>query len=82
MNELFRELVRQRLSAAKDCPAKADIVEEITADLTEKYNELTAGGMEPEAARAQVEAGIGDLSEIVAFINEADRRTEEKALPS
>lgn len=77
MNELFRELVRQRLSAAKDCPAKADIVEEITADLTEKYNELTAGGMEPEAARAQVEAGIGDLSEIVAFINEADRRTEE-----
>ena len=39
MNELFRELVRQRLSAAKDCPAKADIVEEITADLTEKYNE-------------------------------------------
>ena len=77
MNELFRELVRQRLSAAKDCPAKADIVEEITADLTEKYNELTAGGMEPEAARAQVEAGIGDLSEIVSFINEADRRTEE-----
>ena len=49
MNELLRELVRQRLSAAKDCPAKADIVEEITADLTEKYNELTAGGMEPEA---------------------------------
>lgn len=77
MNELFRELVQQRLSDAIDCPAKADIVEEITADLTEKYTELTEGGMDPEAARAQVESGIGDLSEIVAFINEANRCTEK-----
>lgn len=77
MNDLFLELVQQRLKDAIDCPAKTDVIEEITADLTEKYNELLSGGMEPEDARAQVEAGIGDLSEIVAFINEANRCTEK-----
>ena len=35
MNEQLRELVRERLSAAADCPAKEDIIEEFNADLTD-----------------------------------------------
>ena len=77
MNEQLRELVRERLSAAADCPAKEDIIEEITADLTEKYNELVSGGAQPEEAMEQVQAGIGDLDEVAAYINEVARRSAE-----
>ena len=40
MHEQLRELVKARLSGAVNCPAKDDIMEEITADLTAKYNDL------------------------------------------
>ena len=43
MHEQLRELVKDRLSGAVNCPAKDDIMEEITADLTAKYNDLLAG---------------------------------------
>ena len=82
MNEQLRELVQNRLSGAVNCPAKEEIVEEITADLTAKYNDLLDCGMEPEAALAKVQEGIGDLSEVVAFINEANRRSEEASKTS
>ncbi len=77
MHEQLRELVKDRLSGAVNCPAKDDIMEEITADLTAKYNDLLAEGMEPEAAFQKVQEGIGDLGEIVSFINEANRRSEQ-----
>ena len=77
MNEQLRELVKKRLAAAVNCPAKDDIVEEITADLNAKYDDLLACGMTPEEAFAKVQEGIGDLREVVAFINEANRRSEE-----
>ena len=77
MNEHLRALVTDRLSGAVNCPAKEDIIEEITADLAAKYADLLDCGMEPEAALAKVQEGIGDLSEVVTFINEANRRSEE-----
>lgn len=82
MNEQLRELVKDRLSGAVNCPAKDDIVEEITADLTAKYNDLLDCGMAPEEAFSRVEAGIGDLSEVETFINEGNRRTEEARQPN
>ena len=77
MNEQLRALVTDRLSGAVNCPAKDDIIEEITADLAAKYTDLTDCGMAPEDALAKVQEGIGDLSEVVSFINEANRRSEE-----
>ncbi len=77
MHEQLRELVKDRLSGAVNCPAKDDIMEEITADLTAKYNDLLAEGKSPEEAFAKVQEGIGDLGEIVSFINEANRRSEQ-----
>lgn len=77
MNEQLRELIEQRLSAAKNCPAKEDVIEEITADLTERYDELVSQGVEPEEALKQVQEGIGDLDEVAAYINEVYRRSEE-----
>ena len=82
MNEQLRELVKSRLSDAVNCPAKDDIVEEITADLTAKYTDLLDCGLAPEEAFAKVESGIGDLSEVVSFINEANRRSEEASKTS
>lgn len=77
MNVQLRELVRSRLTDAINCPAKDEIVEEITADLAAKYAELLDCGLSPEEAFSKVESGIGDLSEVVSFINEANRCTEE-----
>lgn len=77
MNEQLRELIEQRLARAKDCPAKEDVIEEITADLTEKYNELVEAGVQPEEAMKQVQEGIGDLDEVASYINEVYRRSEE-----
>ena len=77
MNEQLRALVTERLSDAVECPAKEDIIEEITADLAAKYTDLLDCGMEPQAALAKVQEGIGDLGEVVSFINEANRRSEE-----
>lgn len=77
MNEQLRALVSDRLSAAVNCPAKEEIIEEITADLAAKYTDLLEGGMAPDAALAKVQEGIGDLSEVVAFINEANLRSAE-----
>ena len=61
MHEQLRELVKTRLSGAVNCPAKDDIIEEITADLTAKYNDLLEQGMDPETAFDKVQDGIGDL---------------------
>lgn len=77
MNEQLRQLIEQRLSAAQNCPAKDDVIEEITSDLTERYNELVSQGVEPEEAMNQVQEGIGDLDEVAAYINEVSRRSEE-----
>ncbi len=82
MHEQLRELVETRLSGAVNCPAKDDIMEEITADLTAKYNDLLAEGKTPEEAFATVQQGIGDLGEVVSFINEANRRSEQQSKKS
>ena len=52
MNEQLRTLVQNRLSGAVNCPAKEDIVEEITADLTAKYDELLEAEYNPLINRA------------------------------
>lgn len=77
MNEQLRELVRARLADAVNCPAKDEIVEEITADLAAKYADLLDSGLSAEEAFSKVESGIGDLGEVISFINEANRCTEE-----
>ena len=68
MNEQLRALVSDRLSGAVNCPAKDDIIEEITADLAAKYTDLTDCGMAPEDALAKV---IGIICS-VQFIMEAN----------
>lgn len=77
MYEQFRDLIAQRLSGAQNCPAKDDVIEEITSDLMEKYNDLIAVGVESDEAARRVQEGIGDLDEVTAYINEVDRRSEE-----
>ncbi len=77
MHDKLRELITDRLSGAVNCPAKDDVIEEITADLTAKYNDLLTEGLTQEDAFAKVQEGIGDLGEVVSFINEANRRSEE-----
>lgn len=74
MNEKIYELVSEKLRNAADCPAKNDIAEELTADLTDKYNELLAQGKSEEEAFSEIRESMGDLKEVVTFINEGNRR--------
>ena len=76
MDEKIRSLVTEGLSGAKECPAKNDIIEELTANLTEKYNDLVSSGMEPDAAYDAVVSGMGDLTDVVDFINSSPAGTE------
>jgi len=77
MNEKIHALVLEKLRGAADCPAKNDIAEELTADLTEKYNDLLAQGKGEDEAFAEVRDGMGDLKEVTTFINEGSRQQEK-----
>ena len=77
MNEKIYALVAEKLRGAVDCPAKSDIIEELTADLAEKYNDLLAQGKTEDEALSALRDGMGDMAEVIAFINEGNRQQEE-----
>lgn len=77
MNEKIYALVSEKLHGAVDCPAKNDIIDELVADLTDKYNDLISQDKTEEQAFAEVRDGMGDLSEVVAFINQGNREQEK-----
>jgi len=78
MNDKIYQLVLEKLSGAVDCPAKNDIAEELTADLTDKYNDLIAQGKTEEQALNELRDGMGDMAEVVTFINEGNRQQQKQ----
>lgn len=46
--------------------------QELLAGCLDKYADLTNGGMEPEAAYGEVIDGLGDVSELLGYIEKAD----------
>lgn len=80
MNEKIRRQVLSLLAEAPDCPEKTEIADELTQNLTDKYEDLVAQGRDPDDAYREVLAGIGDISEMISFLREvgASRQTESK----
>jgi vacuolar-type H+-ATPase subunit H len=65
----IRDAIESLLLDATDCDAKTEVIDELTDNLCAKYEDLRAQGVEEDAAFDQVLSGIGDVDEIVAFIN-------------
>ena len=68
MKLTLKEIVAQRLSAAPDSPAKAELIEELVENLYCRYADLTASGVEPEEAKARAVDALGDTDELVEYL--------------
>jgi len=74
----IREYLRHLLAKAHDGDVKNEIIDELCGNLCEKYNDLLQNGVAPEDAYRQVAESIGDVSEIISFINVNTQEAQEK----
>lgn len=73
MNHIETKLVIQlskRLANAAESREKLDLIEELTDNLYQKYLELTEKGASEEEALNTVMDSLGDVDELVNFLNE------------
>lgn len=61
---------------AHDGEVKTEVLDELYLNLCDKYNDLVAGGVSPEQAYEETVEGIGDVDEIVNFINAGTSRSK------
>ena len=64
--------VAERLSAAKDSNTKTDLIEELSENLYQRYADLTAGGMDEEAAYKRAMEDLGDVSELLDYLDDVE----------
>ena len=63
------EAIAARLAAAPDSPAKAELVEELTENLYQRYLDMRASGMPEEEAFSRAMEDLGDVIELVDYLN-------------
>ena len=64
--------VAERLSAAKDSNAKTDLIEELSENLYHRYADLIAGGTGEEEAYQRAMEDLGDVSELLDYLDDMD----------
>lgn len=60
--------VTNRLSAAADTDARTELIEELSENLYQRYLDLTASGVEAEAAYARALEELGDVDELLEYL--------------
>lgn len=78
MHEQLRSYVERLFTAAPQTRKAHELKEEIFSNLTEKYDDLIAAGLEPEAAHERVIDNIGDVDELIAGLEEDNMNEPEK----
>lgn len=68
--------VTNKLSAAADCDAKTDLIEELSENLYERYLEYIASGLNEEEAYDKTLEELGDVNELLSYLG-ADEEAEE-----
>lgn len=68
MKQRFVNAVANRLSAAPDGTAKAELVEELSDNLYQRFMEMTAAGMDEAAAFDAALDDLGDTGELVDYL--------------
>ncbi len=66
--------VTGRLSGAKDSDAKTDLIEELSDNLYQRYTDFVASGMSEEEAYERALDELGDVSELLSYLEEMDER--------
>lgn len=66
-------MVAGRLAAASDSDAKTEMIEELSENLYQRYLALTADGIPEEEALKQAMDSLGDASELLDFLEEAEK---------
>lgn len=69
MKTRFIIAVTGRLAAAEDSTAKVELIEELSDNLFSRYQDLVADGMPEEAAYAQALEELGDVDELLAYLD-------------
>lgn len=65
----FVVAITQRLAAAPDSDAKLELIEELSENLFSRYQDLTASGVPEHEAYEKALGELGDVSELVAYLN-------------
>ena len=68
MKQRFVNSIASRLSAAPDGTAKAELVEELSDNLYQRFEEMTAAGMDKAAAFDAALDDLGDTGELVDYL--------------
>ena len=69
MENKLRNYLNSLFTKARDGEMKDEILQELYTNLCEKYNDLISQGKAPDEAYAETIDGIGDVAEIISFIN-------------
>lgn len=69
-------MVTGRLAAAKDSEARTEMIEELSENLYQRYLELVEGGTAEEEALKQAIDSLGDVDELLAFLEETEREAD------
>lgn len=64
--------VAERLSGAQDSNAKTELIEELSENLYQRYADLTAGGMSEEEAYKRAMEDLGDVSELLDYLDDME----------
>lgn len=76
MKERINATVAQKLAGAMDGEAKETIIEELSGNLSAKYDDMVAQGMDPEEAYETAVDSIGDVSELIELAGGPTGRAE------
>ena len=71
--------VTSRLAAAKDSQAKTETIEELSENLYQHYQDLVAAGMDEETAYQQAMETLGDVGELLSYLEETERAADPNA---
>ena len=69
MKTRFIIAVTGRLSAAADSTAKVELIEELSENLFSRWQDLVSNGAEEEAAFQQALEDLGDVDELLAYLD-------------
>lgn len=72
MRDTIRVYIEELFESAPRTRRAIELKDELIANLTERYDDLVADGMDPQVAYATVINGIGDVNELISTLQEQD----------
>lgn len=77
MNTKIIIAVTNRLSAAPDSDAKTELIEELSENLYQRYEDIVADGTAEQEAYEQAMDSLGDVDELLAYLEDVTGETKD-----